>query len=98
MPSNQQEIIEQAKLTFSPLGKGFEKQTKTLKDQGEKQVDALESLNPSDKQLQSIRYFISKERLNSESIDEIERIEEEKKKADRGKMVYKGSKETYGFK
>ena len=31
-----EEIIEQAKFTYSPLGKAFEKQTKTIEDQGEK--------------------------------------------------------------
>ena len=44
LPSNQQQIIEQAKFNYSPLGKAFGKQTKTIKDQGEKQVDALKSL------------------------------------------------------
>ena len=44
LPSNQQQIIEQAKFTYSPLGKAFEKQIKTIKDQGKKQVDALENL------------------------------------------------------
>ena len=34
LPSNQQQIIEQAKFTYSPLGKAFEKQTKTIEDQG----------------------------------------------------------------
>ena len=43
-PSNQQQIIEQAKFTYSPLGKAFEKQIKTIEDQGKKQVDALENL------------------------------------------------------
>ena len=41
MPSNQQQIIEQAKFTYSPLGKSFEKETKTIEDQGKKQIDAL---------------------------------------------------------
>ena len=41
LPSNQQQIIEQAKFTYSPLGKAFEKQIKTIEDQGKKQVDAL---------------------------------------------------------
>ena len=31
-----QQIIEQAKFTYSPLGKAFEKQIKTIKDQGKK--------------------------------------------------------------
>ena len=35
LPSNQQQIIEQVKFTYSPLGKAFEKQAKTIKDQGE---------------------------------------------------------------
>ena len=49
LPSNQQQIIQQAKFTYSPLGKAIEKQIKTIKDQGEKQVDALESLKDPDK-------------------------------------------------
>ena len=44
LPSNQQQIIEQVKLIYSPLGKAFDKQTKTIKDQEKKQVDALENL------------------------------------------------------
>ena len=43
-----------------------------------------------------IRDFISKERLNSEIVNEIEIIEEEKT-ADRSNMVYKASNETYDF-
>ena len=42
LPSNQQQIIEQAKFTYSPLGKAFEKQIKTIEDQGKKQVKASE--------------------------------------------------------
>ena len=34
-------MIQQAKFTYSPLGKSFEKQIKTIEDQGEKQVEAL---------------------------------------------------------
>ena len=48
MPSNQQQIIEQAKFTYSPLGKAFEKQTKTIEDQGKKQVDVLVALKPKE--------------------------------------------------
>ena len=33
---NQKQIKEQAKFTYSPLEKAFEKQTKTIEDQGEK--------------------------------------------------------------
>ena len=80
LPSNQQQIIEQAKFTYSPLGKAFEKQTKTVEDQGKKQDDALESLKTSDnEQLTPIKDFIPKENLNLEIINEIKRIEEKKK-------------------
>ena len=36
LPSNQQQIIEQARFTYSPLGKAFEKQIKTIEDKGQK--------------------------------------------------------------
>ena len=35
LPSNQQQMIEEARFTYSPLGKAFEKQIKTIEDQGE---------------------------------------------------------------
>ena len=36
LPSNQQQIIERDKFTYSLLGKAFETQTKTIEDQGKK--------------------------------------------------------------
>ena len=36
LPSDQRRVIEQAKFTYSPLGKAFEKQIETMEDQGEK--------------------------------------------------------------
>ena len=48
LPSNQQQIIEQAKFTYSSLEKAFEKQTKTIEDQGKKQIDALKYLKPKE--------------------------------------------------
>ena len=41
LPSNQKQMIQQAKFTYSPLSKAFEKQIKTIEDQGKKQIDAL---------------------------------------------------------
>ena len=49
LPSNQQQIIEQAKFTYPPLGKAFEKQIKTIEDQGQKQVEALKTKAINDK-------------------------------------------------
>ena len=48
LPSTQQQIIEQSKFTYSPLGKACDKQIKTIEDQGKNQVDALNTLK-SDK-------------------------------------------------
>ena len=42
LPTNQRQIREQAKFSYSPLGKAFEKQT-------ERQVDAIKSLKPYNK-------------------------------------------------
>ena len=36
LPSDQSRIIEQAKFTYSPLRKAFEKQIKTIKEQRKK--------------------------------------------------------------
>ena len=48
LPSNQKQIIEQAKFTCSPLRKAFEKQIKAIEDKGLKQIDALKSLKPKE--------------------------------------------------
>ena len=42
LPSNQQQIIEQTKFTYSPLTKAFEKQIKTMEDQGNKRIKAIQ--------------------------------------------------------
>ena len=81
-PSNQQQIIEQAKFTYSPLGKAFEKQTKIIKDQGEKQIEAIQD---NKKQLANInddyknKLLLSKEReilknIYNERLDKIEEL------------------------
>ena len=97
LPLNQRQIIEQAKFTYSPLGKAFEKQTKTSEDQGKKQVDALTTLKTSYKKLPSIKDFIPIENLNPQIVNEIKRIEEIEKNVDRGKMLYKSTNKTYNF-
>ena len=42
LPPSQKRVIEQAKFTYFPLGKAFENQIKRIRDQGEKQIKALE--------------------------------------------------------
>ena len=75
LPSNQQQIIEQVRFTYSPLGKAFEKQIKTIEDQGKKQVDALDTLK-SNSQL-TIEDVIPKNALNNdEAKKELNKIKE----------------------
>ena len=52
LPSNRQQIIEETKFTY--LGKGFEKQIKTIEDQGEKHVKDLEDLKPKEQMIMQI--------------------------------------------
>ena len=89
LPSNQQ-IIEQVKFTYSPLGKAFEKQIKTIEDQGQKQVEALNTLK-SNNQL-AIEDLIPKKVLNNdEAKKEFKKTE---KDVDREKLVYKANEYT----
>ena len=43
LPFNQIQMIKQANFTYSSLGKSFEKQIKTIEDQGEKQIKAMQN-------------------------------------------------------
>ena len=51
LPSNQQQINEQPKFTYSPLGKAFEKQTETTEDQTKIIKDQKEQNKETEKQL-----------------------------------------------
>ena len=97
LPSNQQQTIEQAKFTHSPLGKAFEKQIKTMEDQGKKQVDALNNLK-SYNQL-TIEDMIPNDVLNdNEAKKELDKIKEIEKNVDREKLIYEANEYTYSFK
>ena len=74
LPSNQQQIIEQAKFTYSPLGKAFEREIKTMENQGQKQIDTLNTLK-SNNQL-TIENVIPKKILNHD--DEAKKYEAKK--------------------
>ena len=58
LPSDQRRVIEQAKFAYSPLGKPFEKQTKTNQDKGKKQIKALEQ---HEKLVKLVKYNNEKE-------------------------------------
>ena len=81
LPSNQRQIIKQAKFAHSLLGKAFEKQIKTIEEQGKKQVEALEVLDPEkNKKQKSVEGLFSKEMKNVEIKNEIDEIKNLKRK------------------
>ena len=43
LPVDQRRVVEEAKFTYSPLGKALEKQTKTIDDQDKKNKSYLRS-------------------------------------------------------
>ena len=99
MPSNQQQIIEQAKFTYSPLGKAFEKQTKTIEDQGKKQIKAIQDNKKqlTNTQEVTIKNIIPENILNDEAKKEIGRISKIEKTVYRVELVYRASEYTYSF-
>ena len=95
LPSNKQEIIEQVKFEYSPLGKAFEKQVKTIEDQGKKQIEALENLK-----LKEIMQDKTKPiKYNKYFIDELAKIQKSIKSIDFNDLIYyyKGSNEPINF-
>ena len=75
LPPDQKRAIEQAKFVYSPLGKAFEKQAKTIEDQGIKQVEALKTLNPEENQeLKSIKGLFPKNMRIDEIKNEVNKI------------------------
>ena len=96
LPSNQQQIIQQAKFNYSPLGKAFEKQTKTIEDQGKKQVKAIQdkqivNINKNDyKDDYKDKLLLSKEREIFKGIynKRLDRIEELNNKIDYNSLEY----------
>ena len=90
-------MIEQMRFAYSPFGKSFEKQTKTIKDQGQKEVEALNTWK-SNNQL-TIEDVIPKNALNNdEAKKELHKIKEIEKNVDREKLINKTSGYTYSFK
>ena len=87
LPSNQQQIIEQAKFTYSPLRKAFEKQIKTIEDQGQIQVDVLNTLK-SNNQL-TVEDVVPNDMLNNdEAKNELDKLKEIEQNVDREKLIY----------
>ena len=79
LPSNQKKIIEQARFTYSCLGKAFEKQIKTIEDQGKKQVEALNTLK-SNNRLTTEDVILKNALNNNEAKKELDKIKEIEKR------------------
>ena len=96
LPSYQKQMIEQAKFTYFPLGKAFEKQIKTIENQGEKQIKAIQNQG----QVKTIKKYtyddedsplISKQKeifnkLVDKKLDEITRLD---KKVNHDDLIYR---------
>ena len=94
MPSNQQQITEQAKFTYFPLGKAFEKQIKTIKHQGEKQIEPIQDnkeqlVNINDDDYKN-KQLLSRKREIFQNIykKRLDKIEELSKKIDYNNLKY----------
>ena len=105
LPSNQQQIKEQAKFTYSPLAKAFEKQIKTIEDQGERQIKAIQNQGEI-KTIKKYAYsdkdspLISKQKeIFSELVDKkLEKTTELDKKVNSDNLIYRYKGRTAGTK
>ena len=94
LPSNQRQIIEQAKFTYSPLGKAFEKQTKTFTDQGIKQVKAIQdnkklfNINNDDDYKDKLLHSKEREIFKDIYNKRLDKIEENNNKIDYNNLNY----------
>ena len=105
LPSNQQQIIQQAKFTYSSLGKAFEKQIKTIEDQGKKQVKAIQDnkhlVNINNDDDYKDKLLLSRERQIFKDIynKRLDKIEELNNKIDYNNLNYVvvGTGDEYNF-
>ena len=104
--SYQQQVMEQAKFTYSPLGKTFEKQIKLIEDQGENPIKAIQDQG----KLKTIKKYdydsedtpvISKQKeILNELVDERhKKITDLDKKVNSGDLIhrYKGNTVDVSF-
>ena len=99
MQYDQSRITEQTKFTYSPLSKAFEKQMKTIEDQGIKQTEALKTLKQekNKEDIKSIEKIFPKEMKTNEIKNEIDEIKKWEEKIKAKDLIYKVNKCKYGF-
>ena len=73
MSYDQSRIIQQAKFTYSPFGKAFEREIETIENQGIKQAEALKDLKTEENhELESTEGLFLKKMRNIEIKNEID--------------------------
>ena len=87
-------LIEQAKFAYSHLRKAFEKQTKTIEEQGKK--SKLKLQNPEEEKNQLKNFFPKGVRTN-EIKNEIHEIKKWEEKVRRKDVIFKANKYKYDF-
>ena len=86
LPSNQQQIFKQAKFTYSPLGKAFQKEA--IQD-NTKQLANTQEL--------TIKNIIPENIMSDEHKKEMDKIVKIEKTVVREKLIYKASEYKYSF-
>ena len=95
LPSNQQQLIQQAEVSYSLLVKAFEEQTKTIKHQGEKQIKPIQdnkeqliNINNDDDHRNKLSLSREREILKNIYNKRLDKIEEFCKKIDYNNLKY----------
>ena len=78
------------------MGKPFEKQTKTVEDQGQKQVETLKDSKPK-KQTKSIEGIFPEAYESAEIKNELNKVKEYEKKVNRNNMIDYSSMKPFDF-
>ena len=88
LPSNEKQIIEKGKFTYSLLGKAFEKRTKTIEDQREKQVETLKNLRLKEIEGESSNKSTGKDIYNKILEKRMDEILKMSKEIDYNNLIY----------
>ena len=85
LPSNQQQIIEQVKFAYSPLGKAFEKQIKAIQDQGQ-----FKTIKKYDYDVGDTPLISKQKEIFNELVDKrLEKITDLDKKVNSDDLIYR---------
>ena len=103
LPSDQSRITEQAKFTYPSLGKAFEKQIKTIEEQGQKQGKALELLKPEEnkgenkEKIKPVEGLFPKDMRTNEIKNEIDEIKKWKNKIKQKDLKFETNRYIFDF-